>query len=109
MKKNALRLSKSYLILIVLFLLMSSLISAEVTSVPHTRIEIVTDTLHGVIVEDPYRWLEDGSSPEVKEWTEQQNKYYQSYIDTYSGKRKNCKKNIRPAFSWFNIGSLNKR
>jgi len=32
-----------------------------------------TDTLHGMEVSDPYRWLEDSDDPEVHEWTEDQN------------------------------------
>jgi prolyl oligopeptidase len=40
---------------------------------PATRSEAVTDTLHGEIVADPYRWLEDGDSPEVAQWTAAQN------------------------------------
>jgi len=28
----------------------------------------VADELHGVRVEDPYRWLEDAKSPEVQAW-----------------------------------------
>ncbi len=35
---------------------------------PPTRRKDVTDTLFGVRITDPYRWLEDGSSPEVKAW-----------------------------------------
>ncbi len=27
------------------------------------------DTLHGVPIPDPYRWLEDGASPEVRAWS----------------------------------------
>ena len=32
------------------------------------------DVVHGVTIEDPYRWLEDGNSPEAIAWTEAQNK-----------------------------------
>jgi prolyl oligopeptidase len=35
---------------------------------PTTRREDVTELLHGVTVHDPYRWLEDGASPEVQAW-----------------------------------------
>ncbi|MBK8013648.1 MAG: S9 family peptidase [Deltaproteobacteria bacterium] len=33
-----------------------------------TRREDVVETLHGVEVADPYRWLEDVNAPEVKAW-----------------------------------------
>ncbi len=35
---------------------------------PATRREPVVDTLHGVAVPDPYRWLEQGAAPEVTAW-----------------------------------------
>ncbi len=40
---------------------------------PHTPKKIVTDVVHDVKIEDPYRWLEDGQSPEAREWTQAQN------------------------------------
>ncbi len=42
---------------------------------PPTRIEIVTDTIHGVAIPDPYRWLEDQDSPETRAWIDTQNAY----------------------------------
>jgi prolyl oligopeptidase len=40
---------------------------------PATKREDVKDTLHGQIVLDPYRWIEDGKSAEVQQWMEAQN------------------------------------
>ena len=34
-----------------------------------------TETLHGEVIADPYRWLEDDESREVIAWTEAQNTY----------------------------------
>src|SRR4051812_3389292 len=35
---------------------------------PETRVVSDADVLHGVTVKDPYRWLEDATSPEVQAW-----------------------------------------
>ncbi|HEX7839501.1 MAG TPA: prolyl oligopeptidase family serine peptidase [Kofleriaceae bacterium] len=45
------------------------------TSWPTTRVATVTDTLHGQKVDDPYRWLEDETSPEVQAWMTAQDEY----------------------------------
>jgi prolyl oligopeptidase len=50
---------------------------------PPTRVEVVVDTVYGVPIPDPYRWLEDGDSPEVREWTRKQNEYFQAYVNSY--------------------------
>lgn len=47
---------------------------------PATRISLVIDTIHGVAVEDPYRWLESQTSPEVLAWIEAQNRYAASVL-----------------------------
>lgn len=39
---------------------------------PATRRDDVTDVFFSVRVADPYRWLEDGSSPEVQSWVKAQ-------------------------------------
>lgn len=47
---------------------------------PETRTVAVTDTMHGVAVADPYRWLEDNSSPEVLSWIAMQEKHADSVL-----------------------------
>ena len=48
---------------------------------PHTRREAVVDTLHGVPVPDPYRWLEAGDDPEVQHWVAEQNRHTRTALD----------------------------
>jgi prolyl oligopeptidase len=55
---------------------------------PPTRTEKVADTLHGVEVPDPYRWLEDANGDEVKEWTAKQNALTRSVLDKLPGREK---------------------
>ena len=39
------------------------------------------DDYHGVKVADPYRWLEDSSSPQTRRWIEAENKLTFAYLD----------------------------
>src|SRR5271156_6127351 len=48
---------------------------------PPAEQHIVTDTYHGVQVSDPYRWLEDPNSSEVREWSEAQDQRTRKYLD----------------------------
>jgi prolyl oligopeptidase len=47
--------------------------SATLSAPGMTRQGSDSTTFFGVTVPDPYRWLEDGGSPEVKQWIEAQN------------------------------------
>jgi prolyl oligopeptidase len=55
-------------------------------AVPPTRIDPVVDKIHGVEVRDPYRWLEDGDSAEVKSWTAAQNQHLRRELDKVPGR-----------------------
>jgi prolyl oligopeptidase len=48
---------------------------------PATPARPVVDTLHGVLLTDRYRWLEDGKAPEVQAWTRAQHAATLSYLD----------------------------
>jgi len=64
-----------------LLLLTLSVLHANAMDYPQTRREIVVNTYHGVTIEDPYQWLEDWSSPEVKAWSANQNGVARAYLD----------------------------
>jgi prolyl oligopeptidase len=55
--------------------------SGSAPRLPETRITTVTDTYHGVEVTDNYRWLENASDPEVRQWSEAQNRYARWVLD----------------------------
>lgn len=60
---------------------------------PDTQRIEVSETLHGVSLSDPYRWLEDQDSPQTRKWIDDQNAYTHSIIDQYPG-RDELKKQI---------------
>ena len=56
-------------------------LSAMAFDYPKSRHENTTNTYHGVKVEDPYQWLEDWSSEEVKNWSASQNEVARNFLD----------------------------
>ena len=48
---------------------------------PPAKSEAVVETIHGVPVSDPFRWLETGENPEVQAWTESQNAHTRKMLD----------------------------
>ncbi len=46
-----------------------------------TKREIVSETIHGITIEDPYRWLEDQNSSETRSWIKNQSAYTRSLLD----------------------------
>lgn len=49
---------------------------------PTARKEDLSETLHGVEVPDPYRWMEDIDSAETVAWIKAQNALTYAYLDT---------------------------
>jgi prolyl oligopeptidase len=48
---------------------------------PPSRVDALVETLHGVRVADPYRWLEDAGSPETAAWVDAQNEFTRAVLD----------------------------
>jgi prolyl oligopeptidase len=70
------------------YLLMTVLAATTVPAgPPATRVENVAETLHGVKVDDPYRWLEEADEGEVKSWTEKQNAHMRQALDAVPGRK----------------------
>src|SRR5579871_1126741 len=80
---------------------------------PATRVEPVTETLHGVTLTDNYRWLEGDDSdpnplnhgrmtPEVEAWTNAQNEYTRKVLDALPG-RQALEDRLRPLMQVSNI------
>lgn len=55
---------------------------------PATHRGDVQETLHGVTIADPYRWLEDQNSPETRAWINQQNDYTHKLLDAWPGRKR---------------------
>lgn len=60
--------------------------SQEKLSPPPSKKIPVVDTIFNCIITDFYPWLEDKDSPEVKEWSKQQNEFAEKWIETYTRK-----------------------
>ncbi len=48
---------------------------------PHARQEDFVEEIHGVQIPDPYRWMEDLDSDEIRQWIEAQNKITFDFLD----------------------------
>jgi len=55
---------------------------------PETRRANVVDTVFGVPLPDPYRWLEDQQAPETRGWIDAENAYTQAVIGPLPGRER---------------------
>lgn len=78
---------------------------AEPIKYPDARRENRVEKLHGVDVEDPYRWLEDDvrKSAEVKSWVQEQNKVTNQYLEAIQ-ERKGIEKRITELWNYERYG-----
>jgi prolyl oligopeptidase len=58
----------------------------ETTPQPSTRAGTQTVELHGHAVPDPYRWLEDADTAEIRAWVDAQNAYTESVLSASSSR-----------------------
>jgi prolyl oligopeptidase len=57
-----------------------------VTAPPKTVVKEVKETVQGVEIVDPYRWLEDQNSPETRAWIDAQNEYSDGFLSKVPGR-----------------------
>lgn len=63
-------------------LLVGAQVLAETPGAPPTTPKKpVVDEYHGIKVKDDYRWLENWDDPDVRAWSDAQNKYTRAYLD----------------------------
>ena len=56
------------LVIVLLFGIQSCKKGIDVPPPPETEVVDAVDTVHGVDIVDPYRWLEDQESQQTREW-----------------------------------------
>ena len=77
------RLKSPVLFLHFIFLLSPFLLKAQQAHPSYPEAEQVrqVDNYHGMMVSDPYRWMEDTQSPETRAWIDDQEAYLKQYLD----------------------------
>jgi prolyl oligopeptidase len=58
------------------------------SSYPDAPRQDITDVIHGQPVADPYRWLEDASRPQTRDWLQAEDELYQGYAGELPGRDK---------------------
>jgi prolyl oligopeptidase len=60
--------------------------AAAPSAPPKAKVDSVEETLHGHRIADPYRWLEDASSPETEQFVRQELAYTRGILDPLPGR-----------------------
>lgn len=73
-------------------------------SYPPTVGTKVTDSYFGTVVPDPYRWLENDTAANVKDWVKKENVVTHNYIDSIPF-RKNLESRLKDLYNYTRVGS----
>lgn len=85
-------------------LTLNSAVAAQSLSYPKTRKIDHTDTYHGTVVADPYRWLEDDNSKDTAAWVAAQNKVTFAYLENIPYRTK-LKQRLETLYNYPKIGA----
>ena len=89
--------------LFIIIILLSCSTENSSMKYPITKKIEVSEVIHGEIVDDPYRWLEDFTSDEVEEWVNKQNNFSDQFLSGNSYKN-NISKNLEEIWETDTIG-----
>jgi len=85
---------KTTLLLATLVAIQASLYAQQNFFPPKTPVHPVTDTLHGVLITDQYRWLEDKANLATIQWTRAQHDYGNAYLEATQKKHEGLREGI---------------
>jgi prolyl oligopeptidase len=61
-------------------------VNADPAGPPKAEVNVVKETIQGVEISDPYRWLEDQNSPQTRAWIDAENAYTDSLLAKIPGR-----------------------
>src|SRR5438876_4601850 len=64
----------------------SSTTTSALAAPPKAKVEVVEDNIHGHKIGDPYRWMEDSTSPATEEYVREQLAYTRGILDPLPGR-----------------------
>ena len=85
---------KATLLVAVFFSAQFSMIAQSTFFPPKTPVHAVTDTMHGVLITDEYRWLENKADPATINWTRAQHDYGDFYLESTQKKHEGLRESI---------------
>ena len=85
---------KKTILLALFFAVQFSLVAQQNFFPPKTPVRAVIDTMHGVLITDEYRWLENKNDPATITWTRAQHDYGNAYLEATQKKHPGLREGI---------------